>query len=142
MIDEEKIILMSKLTLINNQATMKRDRKITSKYLRDFVYINNLFTQVYIVIAVGAIIIAHIILRIEQGMNVPTTIDEIMYQFVIPYGGSLLLLVIIYTIVSTLVYRKIYKKALEKIQKYDEIFNELKILYAKGEASNENSFKN
>ncbi|WP_010166913.1 hypothetical protein [Candidatus Epulonipiscium viviparus] len=142
MIDKDKIILMSQLALLDNDPEMPHNRRITSKYCKDFVYVANLFTQLSIAVVVIIFIATHLLWQIQSGMNLPTNLDEIIYTFIIPYGSLAFGSIIFYTIISTLVYKKIYRKAQLKTDKYDALVNELKNLSIQEEISNEkNTFR-
>lgn len=127
MIDKDKIILMSKLAILDNDPQMKQSRKIAAKYSKDFVYVKNLWTQIFISIMLVVIVAIHVLWRIQYGMQFPSSITEIL-EFAIPYIIAIFSLIIFYTILSTLVYKKMYRRATIKTAKYDKIMDELKNL--------------
>ncbi len=127
MIDKDKIILMSKLAILDNDPQMKQSRKIAAQYSKDFVYVKNLWTQIFISIMLVVIVAIHVLWRIQYGMQFPSSIIEIL-ELAIPYVIAIFSLIIFYTILSTLVYKKMYRRATIKTAKYDKIMDELKNL--------------
>lgn len=122
--DERKIILMSKLA-IEEKIDLKKDEKITSYYPEDYVYVSNFKTRVLIVLFMGVSAIAHIIFKIQSGMTFPTTGKEIFAYYILPYGGTIILAVILYTIISTTVYKRRYARAQKRINSYRKTLREL-----------------
>lgn len=122
--DTRKIILMSKLA-IEEKTSLKQDQKITSYYPEDYIYINNFKTRLFIILLMGVGIIAHILLRIQAGMDFPTTGKEIFVWYIIPYGSLVLLVSILYTIISTSVYKKRYNEAQKRMIAYRKVLREL-----------------
>ncbi|OON94324.1 MAG: hypothetical protein ATN31_03845 [Candidatus Epulonipiscioides saccharophilum] len=139
MIDKDKIILMSKLAILDSDPQMKQSRKIAAKYSKDFIYVKNLWTQIFISIMLVVIIAIHVLWRIQYGMQFPSSITE-MLDIAIPYVIVIFSLIIFYTILSTLVYKKMYRRATMKIAKYDKIMDELKNLSTGEEIAYEKFF--
>lgn len=122
--DEKKIILMSKLA-IEEKTYLKKDEKITSYYPEDYVYMNNFKTRCLVVLLVGIGCIGHIFMRIQLGLTFPTTVQEVFSDYIIPYGGTVILVAWIYTILSTCVYKKRYTQANKRISNYRKTLREL-----------------
>lgn len=122
--DTRKIILMSKLA-VEEKTSLKRDQKITSYYPEDYIYVNNFKTRLFIITLMGIGIMAHIFLRIQSGMDFPTTGKEVFTWYIIPYGSLVVLVSILYTIISTSVYKKRYDAAQKRIITYRKILKEL-----------------
>ncbi len=139
MIDKDKIILMSKLAILDNDPQMKQSRKIAAKYSKDFVYVKNLWTQIFISIMLVVIVAIHVLWRIQYGMQFPSSITEIL-DVAIPYVVVIFSLIIFYTILSSLVYKKMYRRATKKTAKYDKIMDELKNISTGEEVAYEKFF--
>ncbi|OOB77283.1 MAG: hypothetical protein BEN19_02245 [Epulopiscium sp. Nuni2H_MBin003] len=136
MVDKEKIILMTRLAVLDKNY-MYKDKKILSNYIGDYVYINNFMSRILIFIATVILMGVQVLWRIEKGLNIPTTRDEWVYDYIVPYIGVLIIVMVVYSIISTLVYRKNYKEATKRGEKYDKIANELQELSKKTEVVKE-----
>lgn len=124
MIDQNKIVLMSKLALEEKKFT-KKDRKITEYYLEDYIYISNLKTRLIVLVIVGIMMMAQILYKVEEGLNIPTTIREWVLQYIIPYGSVMLIALVVYTFFSSIVYTKQYNSAEKRKKKYQKALKEL-----------------
>ena len=122
--DERKIILMSKLAIQEKQY-LKKDQKITGYYLKDYVYINNFKTRCLIILLTSIVCMGHLFMRIQEGLTFPTTPQEIWIQYMIPYGGIIILVVAVYTLLSTWVYKKQYIQADKRMEHYRQTLQEL-----------------
>lgn len=126
MVDQEKIKLMTKLA-INDKYYTKEDKKITNYYPEDYIYLCNFKSRILIMILVVGGVIAHLLWRVNKGLNMPTTLQEIISKYIIPYGLILVVCLIIYTIISTIVAKKRYKQAVLRMEKYQKLVQELEI---------------
>lgn len=122
--DERKIVLMSKLA-VEEKTHLKQDEKITSYYPEDYIYVNNFKTRLLIIMLMGCGIIGHIFLRIQSGMTFPTTGKEIFACYIIPYGGTVVFVTLLYTLISTKVYKRRYAQAQKRIAHYRKTLREL-----------------
>lgn len=120
LIDQEKVVLMSRLAILD-QNHIKKDLKIIQYYPEDYVYINNIKTRISIFILVMIGSCMHLLWKVEQGMNIPQTWEELVIGYVIPYGSVLVIALCIYTLLSTRVYKKRYNEALKHVNEYKEI---------------------
>lgn len=64
-------------------------------------------------------------MRIQLGLTFPTTVQEVFSDYIIPYGGTVILVAWIYTILSTCVYKKRYTQANKRISNYRKTLREL-----------------
>ena len=125
MVDQEKIILMSKLATYEKRF-MRRDKRITNYYVEDYIYINNFITRLGIslitllFIGVGAfkIVITDIIF--------PQTISQFIDVYIKAYIGPWLIIIVIYTIISSLVYGVRHKNASKRMNTYKKMIKQLK----------------
>ncbi|OON99082.1 MAG: hypothetical protein ATN35_00350 [Epulopiscium sp. Nele67-Bin004] len=128
MVDKDKVILMTKLAQ-RDKNHMKRDREIVNHDRRYYVYINNLKTRLSILLVAVTLIGAYFLWEIEEGLNIPTSQDELMQVYVYPSVKIILVCLIVATIVSSLVHRKRYNEANARVKEYNEISKELVQLY-------------
>lgn len=124
MVDQNKVILMSKLAVEDKRFT-KKDREITEYYPEDYVYVNNFKTRIIVLIMVGGVIAAQLLYKIDKGLNIPITIYEWVSEYIVPYGFVVLGALMLYSTISTLVYSKKYKAADKKRKKYIQRLKEL-----------------
>lgn len=127
MIREDKVIIMSKLAMLEKKG-IKKDIKITNYYPEDYIYMNNLMTRISIfcMIAVGVVI--HILLKLEKDIVIPSTSKELFIYYILPYGVITLVIMGIYTVISTSVYTKRYKEAEERVENYKLLMRQLEEL--------------
>lgn len=124
MVDEKRVIIMSKLAVLDKN-NIKKDLKITNYYPEDYVYMNNLKTRIsmLIIVAMGALI--HIMFQLEKNIVIPTTGVELFNTYILPYGGVAMLVLVFYTILSTKVYKRRYATASKRVETYRDLLKEL-----------------
>lgn len=108
---------MSKLAIKDKQFT-KKDKAITSYYPEDYIYVNNFKTRLWILAVIAGGIGAYILWKIEQGLNIPTTIQGWLVEYVVPFGVCTLVVLGIYSVLGTSVYLQRYKKADKRKKDY------------------------
>lgn len=122
--DKQKIILMSKLAIEEKQS-LKKDKKITSYFSEDYIYVNNFKTRLLVFITTGIIMLLYIFAKIQTGGTLPTNIQEVVGQYIIPYGGGMIIIILGYSLISSQVYKKKYYLALDRITDYKKNLREL-----------------
>ncbi|MEG0013937.1 MAG: hypothetical protein RR618_04120 [Cellulosilyticaceae bacterium] len=125
MIDQKKIILMSKAALEKKKFSRK-DREVTDYYIEDYVYISNFKTRIFVLMIIGGLIGGQMMLKIQTGLNIPTTVKEWLYEYIIPYGTIIVAFLVIYTFISTWIYTYKYNDAQKKKKNYERALTELK----------------
>ncbi len=124
MLDQEKVIQLTELAIMEKR-TIKKDKQITNYYEEDYVYVNNFKTRVMIFLAVGLGSVANLLWRVEKGLDIPTTRDALLGDYVIPYASVLVIALLLYTILSTCVYKKKYRQAAQRMAVYEKLKNEV-----------------
>jgi len=124
MVDQNKIVLMSKLALYEKKY-MRRDQRIIHYFVEDYVYINNFITRLGIsvitlfFIGIGAFRI------IYDGIIFPTSLEHFIEVYLGPYIGPWLIAMIGYTMLSSIVYGARYRKVQKRFSAYKKIMKEL-----------------
>ncbi|OON97686.1 MAG: hypothetical protein ATN36_02665 [Epulopiscium sp. Nele67-Bin005] len=124
MVEKEKVILMTKLA-IKDKNTMKEDRMITSYYIEDYIYMNNFWSRISVLVVVAIIAVIDVLWQIERGGEIPLTFSGLMEKFGLPYLGVFVISASIFTIISSIAYRKRYIAAEKRIKEYDQILKTL-----------------
>ncbi len=124
MLDQEKVIQLTELAIMEKR-TIKKDKQITGYYEEDYVYVNNFKTRVMIFLAVGLGSVANLLWRVEKGLDIPTTRDALLGDYVIPYASVLVIALMLYTFLSTCVYKKKYRQAAQRMAIYEKLKNEV-----------------
>ncbi len=124
MIDEKKIILMTKLALYEKNSIVQ-DRRKLNYFVEDYVYINNLKTRISITILMGAIAVIGSIIKFNETLIFPMSLEEVITEYLMVYIVPWLVLMIIYTFISTLVYGKIHYRAKKSYKKYINLMKQL-----------------
>ncbi|MEF9959846.1 MAG: hypothetical protein RR448_08565 [Niameybacter sp.] len=117
--DEKKIILMSKLA-IEEKCSIVKDKRITSYFSEDYIYINNFKTRLLVMIVTVMIIFIFTFFKIQIGGELPTTIEEVVLEYILPYGSVLIGTLVVYSALSSQVYRKRYNAALNRMNSYKQ----------------------
>ncbi|MEG0387538.1 MAG: hypothetical protein RR090_10955 [Niameybacter sp.] len=117
--DEKKIILMSKLA-IEEKCSIVKDKRITSYFSEDYIYINNFKTRLMVMIVTVMIIFIFTFFKIQIGGELPTTIEEVVLEYILPYGSVLIGTLVVYSALSSQVYRKRYNAALNRMNSYKQ----------------------
>lgn len=125
MIDEKKIILMTKLA-VQDKRYGREDRRITSYYKEDYRYINNFGTRLGVFIVVAGFILLDLLSKIEEGAVIPQNMTDIIKDYLLPYGIVMIIVLLIYTAISTCVYSSKYVKANKRMNAYYHTLKELK----------------
>ena len=124
MIDEKKIILMTKLA-IYEKNNIKQDKKKTDYFVEDYVYINNLRTRLSITVIMGTVAVVGAIMKFSEILIFPMSLEELIAEYLMVYIVPWLVLMIIYTFISTLVYGKIHYKAKRNYKNYINLMKQL-----------------
>ncbi|MHC1748981.1 MAG: hypothetical protein AB9856_11725 [Cellulosilyticaceae bacterium] len=117
MIDEKKIILMTKLA-VQDKRYGREDKRITSYYKEDYRYINNFWTRVSLCIVVGFFIVLDLFSKIEEGAVIPDSMRKIIELYLLPYGLIIISVLVVYTLISTVVFSNKYAKAQKRMNEY------------------------
>lgn len=126
MINNEKVKIMTQMA-INDKYYTQKDKRIVAYYPEDYIYVSNFKSRVMIFLLVAAIMVVQLLLRVNSGLNIPTTMQEIIFDYVIPYCSVLVVVEIIYTIISTRYAKKKYQRAAERIERYQKLSSELEV---------------
>lgn len=124
---KDKIITMSQLAKLD-QTHIKKDLKITSHYLEDYVYINNMITRMSLVVLMVIGCGIHLLLSLEHEILVPTSIQTFVQMYLWPYGSVVVILLVLYTLFSTQIYKKRYQEAQVRVNKYRQLLKKLESL--------------
>lgn len=137
--DKNKIILMSKLAIEEKQS-LNKDKKITSYFSEDYIYVNNFKTRLLVFIMTGIIMFLYIFAKLQIGGTLPTNLEEVVGQYIIPYGGSVIAIILAYSVISSQIYQKKYNLAQSRINSYKKnlkALEELENSRDKGDERNE-----
>lgn len=124
MVDQNKVILMSKIALYEKKYK-KRDQRIINYFVEDYVYVNNFITRCGIslitlfFIAVGAFRIVY------NGIIFPTSIEEFIDVYLSAYIGPWIGAIVVYTIISSVVFGARYKKVSKRYSQYRRLIRQL-----------------
>ena len=125
MVDQNRIILMSKIALYEKRY-MRRDQRIMNYFIEDYVYMRNFITRLGIslitifFIAVGAFHILY------EGIIFPTSMQDFIDVYIKAYIGPWIIAMIVYTIISSIVYGIRYRKVSKRFNEYKSLVKELK----------------
>ncbi len=127
MIEAERIIVMSQLAKLKKQG-LDESVKITQYYIEDYVYIKNFVTRIGILCILGGWAVADIMAKAQEKLVIPTTLQEVISSYILPYGSVTLLVLVVYTMLSTRVYTKRYYAAQEQVAVYNYLMQQLERL--------------
>ncbi|WP_069999866.1 hypothetical protein [Cellulosilyticum sp. I15G10I2] len=124
MIDQDKIILMTKLAIYEKKY-IKEDRRRNSYYLEDYIYVNNFKTRISVTIAAMLFAILDIMKNINHNVVFPDSIMSFIKLYISPYLMPWLIVLIIYTMISTAVYGNRYALSQKRLRGYDDLLKQL-----------------
>lgn len=123
MIEEEEIILMTKLALYEKKYGRK-DRKRSSYFKWDYIYINNWYTRLAVGVVI-AIIISWMTLTDVYIKEIIPIFDIGLGEYLSKYIPMLIVLILSYTGLSTMIYNKKYEDTQKRLQEYEKLLKQL-----------------
>ncbi|MDF2877117.1 MAG: hypothetical protein K0S30_213 [Clostridia bacterium] len=124
LVDQDKIILMTKLAVYEKRY-IKEDERRNSYYLEDYVYINNFRTRFSVTLAVIVVAMVNIIGTINQNLIFPTSLMHFIEVYINPYLLPWILVVIGYTMLSAIIYGKRYALSQKRLKGYNKLLKQL-----------------
>ena len=103
----------------------EKDRKITSKYRRDYVYLRGLSMRLGV--AIGFFIICGMYYIYELVIKNADVFDMISKNTIIEIGVALLAVLIIYTFICSFTYKREYEEAQRRLDIYEERLKRLNV---------------
>lgn len=138
LIDQNKIILMTKLEMYNKKYGNK-DRARCKYFLEDYLYIKNFKTRLYFSLVILFFLVLGAVKIVVTNLVIPESLEQFMVAYVNPYILPWAFGIIIYTLISSWVYSKAYGKSRERLKAYRKTLKELDAYESsKKEALNEN----
>lgn len=123
MVDKEEIVLMTKLAL-HEKRYARQDRKRSSYFKWDYIYINNWYTRFAVAIAIG-IIVSWMVLTDVYIKEIIPLFDVDLMEYLSKYVVGFVLSILVYTGISTLVFNKKYEETQKRLREYDKLLRKL-----------------
>lgn len=124
MVDQNKIILMSKIAVYEKRY-LQKDQKITDYFVEDYVYINNFITRLGISLIIIGFIGMGALKIVCKEIIFPTSMQEFIDVYIKAYIGPWIGMLILYTLISTITYSIRYKRASKRFSQYKKLIGEL-----------------
>ncbi len=102
-----------------------KDRKITSKYRRDYVYLRGLSMRIGV--AIGFFIVCGMYYLYELIVKNADVFEMINKSTIIEIGAALLIVLILYTVVCSFTYKREYEQAQRRLDIYEERLKRLNV---------------
>jgi hypothetical protein len=125
--DKELIVLMSKIAHYDQKTAIK-DKKITSYFLYDYVYIENFKNRFFAFLGICIIILLHWVIRIAT--NSINLLDINLQSFIISNGAIIFSVLFMYSVFGSVRATNEYNGAKKRIDRYLKALkkiNQLKI---------------
>lgn len=135
MVDQDKIILMSKLASYEKKY-IKQDKKITDYFIEDYIYINNFKTRLGITLITICFIGLGAFKILIEDIIFPTSMWHFIDVYIKPYFFPWLISITLYTILSSIIYGNRYRKASKRFGQYSKQIRDLK-RYDRGYSNNQ-----
>ena len=103
----------------------EKDRKITSKYRRDYVYLRGLSMRLGV--AAGFFIVCGMYYIYELVIKNTDIFDIISKNTIIEIGVALIAILIIYTFICSFTYKREYEEAQRRLDIYEERLKRLNV---------------
>lgn len=123
LIEQEEIILMTKLAL-HEKKYGKKDKKRSSYFKWDYIYINNWYTRLAVGIAVATIVSWMTLTDVYIKEIIPV-FDVELGQYLSKYIPTFVILILVYTGLSTMIYNKKYEDTQKRLRRYESLLKEL-----------------
>ncbi len=124
LIDQDKIILMTKLALYEKRY-ISEDRRRNSYYLEDYIYIKNFKTRISVTVVVMMFAMLDILRRINHNLIFPTSVMQFIKVYITPYLMPLMIILIGYTMISTAIYGKRFALSQKRLKGYNKLLKQL-----------------
>lgn len=124
MVDQEKIIIMTKLALYEKKYKQKDQRKL-NYFVEDYVYIRNFWTRAGITLITLLIIVVGGFKQLTEQAVFPTSLEEFLALYIMPYFWPWLIVIVLYTVLSTLLSGAAYKRASSRFSEYKRLLKKL-----------------
>ena len=124
LIDENKIILMTRLALYEKKY-LKEDKRRMSYFFEDYVYLKNFKSRLWITILMIGVMCLGAAEIVVEGIIFPISLTQFLEVYVKPYVVPWVILLITYTFISASVYGKRYKVSQKRYNKYKKLLREL-----------------
>lgn len=138
MVDQNKIILMTKLEMYNKKYG-NIDRARCKYFLEDYIYIKNFTTRIYFSLVILFFAGIGTIKIITTQLIIPESLGQFMDAYVNAYLLPWIIGLVLYTLVSSWVYTKAYKSSKERLKTYRKTLEALDAYEDKKEGLNEDS---
>ncbi|WP_054741637.1 hypothetical protein [Cellulosilyticum ruminicola] len=138
MVDQNKIILMTKLEMYNKKHG-NIDRERCKYFLEDYIYTKNFITRIYFSLIILFFMSVGAIKILTTQLIIPESLEQLMDVYVNPYILPWVSGLVIYTLVSSWVHTKAYKRSKERLKIYRKTLRELDAYEDKKEELNEDS---
>ncbi len=123
MIEQEEVILMTKLAL-HEKKYGKKDKKRSSYFKWDYIYINNWYTRFAVGVAL-AIVISWMVLTDVYIKEIIPVFDVELSEYLSKYIVGFILLILVYTGISTVIFNKKYEKTQKRLYEYEALLKRL-----------------
>ncbi|HHX63075.1 MAG TPA: hypothetical protein GX707_20545 [Epulopiscium sp.] len=123
MIEQEEVILMTKLAL-HEKKYGKKDKKRSSYFKWDYIYINNWYTR-FAVGVVVAIVVFWMTLTDVYVKEIIPVFEIDLGQYLSKYILAFIGLILIYTGISTAIFNRKYENTQDRLREYDRLLKEL-----------------
>lgn len=125
MVDQDKIILMSKIASYEKNSKRK-DARLTDYYVEDYIYINNFITRLGITCLVVLFMGIGAFKIVCEDIIFPTSAGEFIDVYVKDYIGPWLVAIVSYTFISSTVFGARHSKANRRMGNYRRLVRKLR----------------
>lgn len=138
LIDQNKIILMTKLEMYNKKYG-NEDRKRCKYFLEDYIYIKNFKTRLCFTLVVLFFMVLGTVKIIMNNLVIPESLGQFMEVYINPYILPWVIGIVVYTLISSWIYSRQYRKSQRRLKEYRKVLKQLDDYESnKEEALNEN----
>ena len=124
LIDQNKIILMTKLEIYNKRYGTK-DRNRLKYFMEDYVYIKNFKTRLCFTLVILFILGIGSLNIIITNIVIPESLEMFLKAYINPYILPWFIGIVFYTLISTIIYSKKYKESQQRFKGYQKLLTEL-----------------
>lgn len=124
LVDQEKIIIMTKLAIYEKRH-MRKDKKKLDYFIEDYIYVRNFLVRLGITLIFFFNIAVGGFKSLNNDFVFPTSVESFIEIYIVPYFWPWLMAIIIYTVITTFISGIEYRNANLRFNEYKKLLKRL-----------------
>jgi len=124
LVDQEKIIIMTKLALYEKKY-MRKDKRKLDYFIEDYIYVRNFLVRLGITLILFFNIAVGGFRSLNNEFIIPTSVESFMEIYIAPYFWPWLIAIVIYSVITTFISGIEYRNANQRFNEYKRLMKQL-----------------